>query len=686
MADSRNKQKFSDELYTITLHDHYERGEKIPERKSISTESSEEIIKPGDSRPNEIRSGDNRSNEIRSGDSWSNEIRSGGIRSNDIQSNISENKQQKNAAFISRIQSQLKIKGKDGAPPVLTTASLLVKQEYHKPVFNQSLPKNKSFIELAREYADRTHEKTKYIPFMSYWPSYEFMSEGQLNWYFYFRSRLRDRDYIDSELSYLFVHIYELINQIGVDNPDDGLNKLISIWKNYRDRFIKLDNYLTDWIGDYINLYKCDAGSAFELLKTEGLFLLMPSDLLADYHFNKNLTLPVELIARFCDYKFYESGFIKGEQGSMFMDNLSGLIDDIRRRMDREKEGNFYFKEMLITGARQYKRRPFQRAVFHNPTSILVYSYPPYETYKPFRKLITAIIKEFENQLRIKVNYKGRLRPEKLPDDIKAICIKFANEAFDRSRREQVTEITIDRERLFALIKDSDEVRKRLSEGIYEYDGEHQPGSAADDDTIGQVSPGGAETAQVYTTGGADDAQAYVPDGAEDVQTYAPNGAEDVQAYAPDGAETTQAYTSDSAEDAAPASSAPADYENAPHASLAPPFHGGIEATSPATPALHTPPAPVSFAPPASAASDGGSGSFMSGLTPVQREILEFILSKGGSCTNGEIGTAFPGVFVSVEVDKINDSALSDIGDLLIGFENDTLYIMEDYIDEINVL
>lgn len=521
MADNKNKRSYSDELYTISLPEQPEKNEKIPER----------IIPPD-------------------------------------KNNIN-NKQSGIKAFVPKVQKIFDYFEEKGKPPVLTTAALLAKQEYFKPPESKNYTSRKSFIELAREYADKTHKKTEPVPFMCYWPSYVYMSKAQLNWYFYIRGCIRGGEYIEADLSYLFIYIYELINQIGVNTPEDGLEKLINVWINYRKVHTKLDRYLTEWTGDYINFYKCGGEKTFEVLKREGLFLLMPADMLADYYFKNNLMMPIELITKFSDYKFYESGFVKGENGNLFIDYISGAVHKIRCKMNGEKDGSFEKRDILVSNLRQYKRFPFQRANFNNPDSVRIETYLPYEQHKPFRFFITTVIKEFENQLRILTKYKGRLRPEKLPDDIKNICKTYARYAFDRTQSEQKIEITIDRERLLALIQDSDEVRKRLIEGNYEYDGEAKP----------------------------DEQPEYEPD--------------------------------------------------------------------------------LDIVP------DANENSFKSALTQIQQKILDYMLTENGNVSATEINAAFPGVFIGVEIDKINDSALEIIGDLLIGFEDERWYIMEDYINDI---
>jgi hypothetical protein len=537
MVDDKNKKNHGDELYTITLYDLSEKGEKIPERINTSKD----------------------------------------ILVFEKRKDVSNNKPQETSALISKSQKKLDFYAKHEPPPVLTTASLIAKQAYFKPLVNQNPLSKRSFIELAREYADKTHEKTEHIPFMCYWPSYEYMSEAQLNWYFYMRGCLRNAEYINTDLSYLFVYIYELINQIGVNSPDEGLEQIINIWINYRNNYNKLDRYLTDWIGDYINFYTCDADRVFNLLKKEGLFLFMPTDMLSDYYFKNDLPLPIELITRFSDYKFYESEFIKGENGSLFTDHLSSLVNNIRCHMNQEKEGCFEKRDILISSKRQSKKLPFQRAVFHNPDNIRIDAYLPYEQHKPFRFFLTAVIKEFENQLRVLTKCKGRLRPDKLPEEIIDICTKYAQNAFKGEQPEQKIEITIDRERLLALIQDSNEVRKKLMEGNYEYDSQLKP-----DDAAGN--------------------------------TWTP-------AYEP-------------TKDIVPVK---------------------IEAKN----------------------------TFKSNLEQIQQKIIDYLLLKSGNSKTDEISVAFPGVFVGVEIDKINEAALEAIGDLLIGFENERWYIVEDYINDI---
>ena len=117
-------------------------------------------------------------------------------------------------------------------------------------------PKGAHFVEMARAYADRTQAQAEPVPFQQYWPTYESMDEAQQNWYFYWRAQLRQGSRLPTDLSYLFVHIYEVINMIGFDAPQAAFNYLDEFWRYFRQLQPKLDRYLPDWIADFIVLHQ----------------------------------------------------------------------------------------------------------------------------------------------------------------------------------------------------------------------------------------------------------------------------------------------------------------------------------------------------------------------------------------------------------------------------------------------
>lgn len=91
-----------------------------------------------------------------------------------------------------------------------------------------------------------------------YYPTYQALTDPQLRCYFSWRTRLRRGDVREASLSFAFLHIYELINQIGVADPLEGYRSL----ERFRDVYGRLDGnvlpYLSRWMVDYVVYYGLD--------------------------------------------------------------------------------------------------------------------------------------------------------------------------------------------------------------------------------------------------------------------------------------------------------------------------------------------------------------------------------------------------------------------------------------------
>lgn len=93
-----------------------------------------------------------------------------------------------------------------------------------------------------------------------YFPTYQSLTNPELRGYFSWRTKLRRGNLQKTSLTYAFLYIYELLNQIGVADPMDGYRKLTE----FRDAYGALDGgilpYLNPWLMDYVVYYNLDAG------------------------------------------------------------------------------------------------------------------------------------------------------------------------------------------------------------------------------------------------------------------------------------------------------------------------------------------------------------------------------------------------------------------------------------------
>ncbi|MCL2200034.1 MAG: TerB N-terminal domain-containing protein [Defluviitaleaceae bacterium] len=96
-----------------------------------------------------------------------------------------------------------------------------------------------------------TDDYTAFADFSMHYPCYQRMGYERLRTYFTWRTALRRAEATQTTLSYIFLHIYELLSCIGTNSPEDALAGLISLQKNYAPQFPALDNYLPQWLQDF---------------------------------------------------------------------------------------------------------------------------------------------------------------------------------------------------------------------------------------------------------------------------------------------------------------------------------------------------------------------------------------------------------------------------------------------------
>lgn len=111
---------------------------------------------------------------------------------------------------------------------------------------------NDQFIKDAITAHDRDGEFSPHVPFMSYWPTYRSFTKEQLYWYLYWRAEVRNGRYPKTDLSYIFVHVYEVLSLIETEEPRTAVERLMALVKAYDSDYPNLKKYVYDWAGDLI--------------------------------------------------------------------------------------------------------------------------------------------------------------------------------------------------------------------------------------------------------------------------------------------------------------------------------------------------------------------------------------------------------------------------------------------------
>ena len=90
--------------------------------------------------------------------------------------------------------------------------------------------------------------------FVCYYPTYHDMTTDQLRGYFSWRTRLRKGEFRPIPASAAYIYVYELLNGIGADSPENVLRKLSEFEAGYLDSGIgdqRMRGYLRSWALEY---------------------------------------------------------------------------------------------------------------------------------------------------------------------------------------------------------------------------------------------------------------------------------------------------------------------------------------------------------------------------------------------------------------------------------------------------
>ena len=114
------------------------------------------------------------------------------------------------------------------------------------------------FLRQARLMADYTDDVEYHGVFEHYYPTYQDMSDRQLRGYFTWRAAVRAGDVRETSLSFVFVHLYELLCGVGTTPGVQGFRDIERFWQAYREFEPKLDRYVRPWLRDYAAWHALD--------------------------------------------------------------------------------------------------------------------------------------------------------------------------------------------------------------------------------------------------------------------------------------------------------------------------------------------------------------------------------------------------------------------------------------------
>ncbi len=263
-----------------------------------------------------------------------------------------------------------------------------------------------------RRYWDKSGSECEQASFFSYIPQYNQLNYKQMKWYLYFRECVRNNKYPDTDFSYILLYLYEIINSDDLIEADKGVELLCNIWLNYRNRYPRIDSYLTEWLCDYCLIHKLPC--PVRRLET----IIRPISVLASFkEFYLSDGEPVslcEMLAYNSDYDWRRSRYLTKENSGIFKTHITNAFAKAYEKFISDSGG-----ELSVSKA-QIKRDAYANALcVYSEKRLITVEYLTCTRQTKYKFPATEIIKYSENRVRAALGIKPKLKADFLPKEIK---------------------------------------------------------------------------------------------------------------------------------------------------------------------------------------------------------------------------------------------------------------------------
>lgn len=316
------------------------------------------------------------------------------------------------------------------------------------------------------------------VAYKEYFPYYQMMGYRQLRTYFTWRTQVRKGKVEKNSLSYAFLYLYELLNNIGIADPQEGLDKLLFFWQEFRVFQPEIDKYVLCWLKDYHIYYDLPKPFA-EFVSQQGLSGQYPSLSGTEDRFDLYCTLS--------KYDIRKSTFYTGEREKLLHDCFDFIMD--RLTVLFQEHGIDLESEIFLPTKSRAVWRPFQDALFYpwrqqRDRSVVLsskeiyvcsqnqWTYQTALTADSGRRLVGYILKQMESVLRQTVRFKYKITAGiDMMHPITVKRLKEAGIALEQNITAAVTEfyreatktvVTVDREALAKIRKEALMTQEKL--------------------------------------------------------------------------------------------------------------------------------------------------------------------------------------------------------------------------------
>lgn len=308
--------------------------------------------------------------------------------------------------------------------------------------------------------------------FFRYYPTYQTMYNAELRGFFTWRTAVRHGQIERTSLSFVYLYLYELINQIGVRTPEEGFETLYQFWQSYRALEPSIDWNVKRWLADYVAYYGLDRA-----LLDRFLDLSFERNLLVLLHAGDSPAQEVfQALAALSSYRVDKSRFYKKYREDVqavtcaVFEAWSAYYAKNRKRSLLEH----LFKQNKIC-----RYSVFDSAVFYDRRQYRDYTYTVNEIHTYICKNgrwvcerydcprgrnneLGAMLRAVDCMMRQKYGFGSPLKEEPVTKFLREMILTEIDRHLERKRREAAPKIEIDVSKLQGIRRAADVTRDKL--------------------------------------------------------------------------------------------------------------------------------------------------------------------------------------------------------------------------------
>ncbi len=287
-----------------------------------------------------------------------------------------------------------------------------------------------AFAKAAKMLWDRRGQMCEYVEFFSYSPQYNQLSGAQLSYYLWWRENVRAGVFIKTNISYVDLYYFELINCADEQNAEYCRDMMVSVLLNYSGLLGGARSKYIRRIIDFGLVHKLPPP------KCSAKILPLCTGALKEYFVripgNTYEGWAKTLLEYCCSYDFKTSKFATSENIGLFETHVQGAVCEVVKKLSQSGK----ILSGLPFGDCKICAPVFEGAVCTTDNKYIAeVEYCSFSRSHELRFLIGDAVKYAENKIRAHISVKSRLSVYSLPSDIcEAIDLYFA-EALPVPRR-----------------------------------------------------------------------------------------------------------------------------------------------------------------------------------------------------------------------------------------------------------